>query len=108
MEKKQNRTNSRDAAVGSAWSREVTILNRVFRKGLTFEQRLEKGGIRLLGGYLGEEYSSQRKQHMPRPCGRNEPPLINKGRESRGAERNQISERRQSGHSMHASLLDVK
>lgn len=44
MEKKQNRANSRDAVAGSVWSRVVTILNRVFRKGLTFEQRLEKGG----------------------------------------------------------------
>ena len=46
---RKNRANSRDAAVGSAWSREVTILNRVFRKGLTFEQRLEKGGSGCLG-----------------------------------------------------------
>ena len=46
---RKNRANSRDAAVGSAWSREVTILNRVFRKGLTFEQRLERGGSGCLG-----------------------------------------------------------
>jgi len=43
MEKKQNRANNRDAVVGSVWSRAVIILNRVFRKGLTFEQGLEKG-----------------------------------------------------------------
>ena len=45
---------------------------------------------------------------MPRPCGRNEPPLFNKGREARGMERSQISGRRQSGHRMHAALLGVK
>ena len=43
MEKKQNRANNRDAVVGSVWSRAVIILNRMFRKGLTFEQGLEKG-----------------------------------------------------------------